>query len=69
MDNLVLEQLRLIREKLGQVEGRLGDIEEKIDDLKTGQSGLTAIVIGLGHYIHSIDERVEHLEQKIGGPQ
>ena len=66
VDNLVLEQLRLIREKLGQVEGMIGELAEKIDDLKLGQEGQTGILIGLGQYIHSIDTRVEHLEQKMG---
>jgi hypothetical protein len=58
-DNLVIKLLQEIRDRLGVVEG-------KIDDLKVAQDGHTGILIGLGHYIHSIDERVEHLEQKAG---
>ena len=58
-DNMVLQLLREIRERMDIVEG-------KIDDLKVGQDGHTGILIGLGHYIHAIDERVEHIEKKIG---
>ena len=58
-DQLVLKLLREIRERLDIVEG-------KIDDLAVKTDGHTGILIGLGHYIHSIDDRVEHLEQKAG---
>ncbi len=59
-ENIVLEQLRLIR-------ADLTEIRDDIADLKLGQQGQTAILIGLGKYIHDIDERVEKLEDKIGG--
>ncbi|MES2433879.1 MAG: hypothetical protein V4586_08660 [Pseudomonadota bacterium] len=59
VENLVLEQLRLIREDLGQV-------KVKIDDLTMKTDGHTALLIGLGKYIHDIDERVEHIEEKLG---
>jgi hypothetical protein len=58
-DNLVLELLRDIRKRLDVVEG-------KIDDLKVAQDGHTGILIGLGHYVHSIDARVAHVEAKLG---
>jgi hypothetical protein len=58
-DNMVLKLLREIRE-------RMDIVEAKIDDLKIGQDGHTGILIGLGHYMHAIDERVEHLETKLG---
>ena len=58
-DEMVLQLLHEIRERTDIVEG-------KIDDLKVGQDGHTGILIGLGHYIHAIDERVEHIEKKIG---
>ena len=60
VDNIVLEQLRLIREDLSRVEGKIDDLEIKVD-------GHTAILIGLGKYIHDIDERVERLEGRFGG--
>jgi archaellum component FlaC len=76
VDNLVLEQLRLIREQLGRMEGRIDGLAADMRDLRDEMGGLEAkidgnsgVLIGLGHYIHSIDERVENLEQKIGGPQ
>lgn len=59
VDNLVLEQLRLIREELKNA-------NQKLDDVGVKGDGHTAILIGLGKYLHDIDERVEHLEQKIG---
>ena len=68
MNNLVLEQLRIIRDKLGQIEGRLDSMDEKIDDLKSGQNGQTGMIMALAGYIRDIDVRVEHLEHKIGGP-
>jgi hypothetical protein len=58
-DNMVLKLSREIRD-------RMDIVEAKIDDLKTGQDGHTGILIGLGYYMHAIDERVEHLEKKIG---
>lgn len=59
VDNLVLEQLRLIREDLKT-------LNQKMDDVTLKTDGHTAILIGLGKYLHDIDGRVEHLEQKIG---
>ncbi len=59
VDNLVLEQLKLIREDLKGVHGKIDDLTVKVD-------GHTAILIGLGKYIHDIDGRVEHIEEKLG---
>ena len=58
-DNLVLQQLRLIRDDIAK-------LREEIADVKGTQQGQTGILISLGHYIHSIDDRVERLEAKIG---
>ena len=69
VDNLVLEQLRLMRSEFAGVNARLEAMESKIDDLKVGQNGLTALLVGLGHYVHSIDKRVEHIEERLGVPQ
>ncbi len=57
--NIILEHLRDIRQRLSVIEG-------KIDSLSTQTEGHTGILIGLGHYIHSLDHRVEQLEVKIG---
>jgi len=59
IDNLVLSLLREIRERLDSVEG-------KIDELAVKTDGHTALLIGLGKYIHDIDQRVEHVEEKLG---
>ena len=58
-DNLVLQQLRLIWDDLAL-------LREEIAEVKVTQQGQTGILISLGHYIHSIDHRVERLEAKIG---
>jgi hypothetical protein len=61
VDNLVLAQLPEIRQRLDAIEG-------KIDELKVGQNSTVGVLMALGGYIRDIDVRVEHLEQKIGGP-
>ena len=66
VDNLVLEQLRLIRDRLGSIESTLGTMTERMDDLKIGQEGQTGMLVALARYIHSIDGRVEHVEEKLG---
>lgn len=60
VDNIVLDQLRLIREDLKSVKEQIGGLHVKTD-------GHTALLIGLGKYMHDIDQRVEHLETRIGG--
>lgn len=60
VDNLVLEQLRLIREDLQGVNDRIQDLSSRVD-------GQTGILIALGKYIRDIDDRGERLEEKIEG--
>lgn len=63
VDNLVLEQLRLIRDEMrvsfARVEDRLETFEAKAD-------GTTAMLVGLGKYIHDLDTRVGHIGRKLG---
>ena len=66
VDNLVLEQLRLIREDFRRMDGRFDALEGKVDHLGTKVQSVEGILFGLGGYIRSIDERVEHIEQKLG---
>lgn len=66
VENLVLEQLRMIREQLNRVENRMDTIATQVDDLQTGQQGQTGVLIALGRYIHDIDDRVGTLETKLG---
>ena len=69
VDNLILEQLRLIRDDMRGVKGELTAIRGYMDDLKVGQQSLQGIVMALGHYMNAIDHRGEGLEKKIGEPK
>ena len=63
VDNLVLEQLRLIRSDLQRIEAKF---DERSYDLNAKLDGNTGILVALGRYIHDIDGRVERLEDAIG---
>jgi tetrahydromethanopterin S-methyltransferase subunit G len=58
-DNIVLKLLREIRDRLDRVEG-------KIDNLAVKSDGHAGLLVGPGKDIHDIDERVEHIEAKLG---
>ena len=66
IDNLVLEQLRLIREDFRRMDKRFDDLEAKVDELGVRSQSTEGVLFGLGGYIRSIDERVEHIEAKLG---
>ena len=66
VDNLVLEQLRLIREDFKRMDKRFDDLEAKVDELGVRAQSTEGVLFGLGGYIRSIDQRVEHIEQKLG---
>ena len=61
-DNMVLEQLRLIRQDLSEIKDRMGNLE-------TGQKSVEGVLFGLAGYVRDIDIRVEHLETAMGIPQ
>ncbi len=63
VDNLVLEQLPLIRQDIAKTEDTLGD---KIDGLEAKVDGNTGILVALGRCIHSVGGRVEHIEENWG---
>ena len=63
VDNLVLEQLRLIRSDIQKLDEKLSG---RIDDLEAKVDGNTGILVALGRYLHDIDGRVEHIETKLG---
>jgi hypothetical protein len=69
-DSLVLEQLRLIRSDIRQLDeklsGRIDAVEDKVDDLALRAQSTEGVLFGLGGYIRSLDERVEHIEAKLG---
>jgi tetrahydromethanopterin S-methyltransferase subunit G len=66
VDSLVLEQLRLIREDFRRMDKRFDDLEAKVDELGIRAQSTEGVLFGLGGYIRSIDQRVEHIEQKLG---
>ncbi len=70
VDNLVLEQLRLIRSDIQvldeKLSGRIDRLEGKVDDLAVRAQSTEGVLFGLGGYVRSIDERVEHIEKKLG---
>jgi len=66
VDNVVLEQLRLIREDFKRMDKRFDDLEAKVDELGIRAQSTEGVLFGLGGYIRSIDERVEHIEKKLG---
>ena len=66
VNSLVLEQLRLIREEFKRIDQRFDALEGKVDDVGTKMQSVEGILFGLGGYIRSIDQRVEHIEVKLG---
>jgi hypothetical protein len=63
VENLVLEQLRLIRSDIKLLDQKLSG---RIDSLESKVDGNTGVIIALGRYLHDIDNRVEHIEAKLG---
>ena len=72
VDNLVLEQSRLIREDIRQFKSdmtiQIKAVETKVGELSMRMQSVEGVMFGLGGYIRSIDERVEHIETKLGIP-
>ena len=70
VENMVLEQLRLIRSDIQTLDeklsGRIDRLEAKVDDLAVRAQSTEGVLFGLGGYVRSIDERVEHIEKKLG---
>ena len=66
VENIMLEQLRLIREDFKRMDKRFDDLEAKVDELGVRSQSTEGVLFGLGGYIRSIDERVEHIEKKLG---
>jgi len=70
VENLVLEQLRLIRSDIQRLDdklsARIDGLEAKVDNLAVRAQSTEGVLFGLGGYVRSIDERVEHIEAKLG---
>ena len=59
VDNLVVEHLKAIRSELSEVKERIETVDAKVD-------GVAVILVNLGSNIHNLDERVSHIEKKLG---
>jgi hypothetical protein len=70
VENLVLEQLRLIPSDIQRLDdklsARIDGLEAKVDNLAVRAQSTEGVLFGLGGYVRSIDERVEHIEAKLG---
>ncbi len=66
VENLILAQLRDIRDEFRRMDQRFDALEAKVDDLAIRAQSTEGVLFGLGGYIRSIDQRVEHIEQKLG---
>ena len=70
VENLVLEQLRLIPLDIQRLDdklsARIDGLEAKVDNLAVRAQSTEGVLFGLGGYVRSIDERVEHIEVKLG---
>jgi hypothetical protein len=70
VENLVLEQLWLIRSDIQRLDdklsARIDGLEAKVDNLAVRAQSTEGVLFGLGGYVRSIDERVEHIEAKLG---
>ncbi|MCA3509732.1 MAG: hypothetical protein IOC80_13725 [Rhodobacter sp.] len=71
VENLVLEQLRLIRLDIGGLKGDLDAFKEEVrtefSDVRSDLLGQQTMLFGLATVIGQIDQRVERLERKLGG--
>ena len=70
VESIVLEQLRLIRSDIQSLDekltARIDGLEAKVDDLAIRAQSTEGVLFGLGGYVRSIDQRVEHIEKKLG---
>ncbi len=70
VENLVLEQLRLIRSDIQRLDdklsARIDGLETKVDNLAVRAQSTEGVLFGLGGYVRSLDQRVEHIEAKLG---
>lgn len=70
VENIVIEQLRLIRADIQRLDenlsGRIDTLAAKVDALGIRAQSTEGVLFGLGGYVRSIDERVEHIEVKLG---
>ena len=76
-ENLVLQQLRLIREEAGEIRGDIRRMEAKlegkidalgvrVENLETQMTGISLMMTTLFGAVQNLGHRVERLEAKIG---
>ena len=69
VENLILAQLREMREEMGKnfakVEERLTSMDDRMETVEAKLDGHLSLLVGLGKYLHDIDARVEHIEEKL----
>ena len=70
VENLILAQLREMREEMGKnfakIEDRLNKVDDQMETVEAKLDGHLSLLVGLGKYLHDIDARVEHIEEKLG---
>ena len=66
VDNMVMEQLKLMREDMRRMEGKIDSLNEEVEDVGGRVDGLSVILVNFGKNIHDLDERVGHIEEKLG---
>ena len=69
-ENMVLELLREMRIDMREMKDHLGSLDRQMgemsEELNTRIDALQGITIGLGHYVHALDDRIGTREEKIG---
>ena len=65
-DNIVIELLREMRGDMQEVKARLDRMEVKLDDNTQAINGLNYMFMMLAGQMHTMDDRIEKLEEKIG---
>ncbi|MGR3492929.1 MAG: hypothetical protein ACU0DW_12800 [Shimia sp.] len=70
VENMILAQLRELRAEMGEMKGGLENLRtemnERFDDMETRQKAFEGMLISMAGYMRGIDERVEHIEAKLG---
>ena len=65
-DNIVIELLREMRGDMQEVKARLDRMEVKLDDNTQAINGLNYMFLMPAGQMHTMDDRIEKLEEKIG---
>ena len=70
VESLILEQLRSLRDEMRTMGDRMTGLEKVVkdgfEDAEIGRQSIQGVLMGLGHSIYGLNERVEHIEHKLG---